>query len=470
MFIRKPAVAGQFYEADPDKLREEVNSYLGTIDPVKGRVLGVLVPHAGYAYSGAAAGAAFSFLKDADFDTVVIIGTGHTEALRGAAVITEGEFETPLGRVEVDTVLTCALLASSKLFEDRPSAHVREHSVEVELPFLQTLGKPFKIAPVVANTDDVKILEEIGRVIGEKLKGRRAVICVSSDLSHYPPGPVAEMSDLSLIEAFATAVRNRDMGYFGLANELLLEKSRAFMDTAACGFSAMVIGAAACLEAGANDFQLVKYTHSGKIAGQADGVVGYGAGLFIAGGQPEPRTLGETIKAGLLALARASIESRLKKTKVPAPPLSPSPELNQPAAVFVTLTKKGALRGCIGTMTPRQLLSDAVAYFAAASAFEDSRFPQLSQVEMADVRIEISVLSPLRRVDSWKDVEEGRHGVYVQKGRLGGTYLPQVWEHFDSREKFLTSLCLEKAGLPADAWKEKSTALYVYTVDSFEEK
>jgi AmmeMemoRadiSam system protein B/AmmeMemoRadiSam system protein A len=470
MFIRKAAVAGQFYEADPDKLRKEVSSYLGVVKPAKGQVLGVLAPHAGYAYSGATAGAAFSFLKDMDFDTVVIIGTGHTETVKGAAIMTEGVFETPLGRVEIDAVLARILLASSKLFEDRPSAHAREHSIEVELPFLQTLGKPFKLVPVVANTDDVKTLEEIGRLIGKTLKGRKAVICVSSDLSHYPPGPVAEMSDLSLLEAFATAVRNRDMGYFGLANALLSEKSSACMDTAACGFSAMVIGAAACLEAGANDFQLLKYTHSGMISGQAGGVVGYGAGLFTAGGRPEPRILGEKVKAGLLALARASIDSRLKKIKVAPPPLSACPEFNQPAAVFVTLTKKGALRGCIGTMTPGQLLSDAVAHFAAASAFEDSRFPQLSRAEMAEVRIEISVLSPLRRVDSWKDVEEGRHGVYVQKGRLGGTYLPQVWEHFDSKEKFLSSLCLEKAGLPPDAWNEKSTALYVYTVDSFEEK
>lgn len=469
MYIRKSAVAGQFYERNPDKLLEEVNSYLGTVTPLKGRVLGVLAPHAGYAYSGATAGAAFSFLKEADFDTAVIIGTGHTEAVKGAAIITEGAFETPLGRVEIDAILAGDLLAASKLFENRPSAHAREHSIEVELPFLQALGKPFKMVPVVANTDDIKTLEEIGRVIGEKLNGRKAVICVSSDLSHYPPGPVAERSDLSLLEAFATAVRNRDMGYFGLANELLLEKSRACMDTAACGFAAMVIGAAACLESGADNFQLVQYIHSGKIAGQAGGVVGYGAGLFTTGGRTEQRVLGEKVKAGLLALARASIESRLKKIKFPPPPLSPCPELNQPAAVFVTLTKKGALRGCIGTMTPGQLLSDAVAHFAAASAFEDSRFPQLSFTELSEVRIEISVLSPLRRVDNWNDVEEGRHGVYVQKGRLGGTYLPQVWEHFDSREKFLTSLCLEKAGLPADAWKEKSTALYVYTVDSFEE-
>jgi hypothetical protein len=322
----------------------------------------------------------------------------------------------------------------------------------------------------VANTDEVKVLQEIGRHIGKALKGRKAVICVSSDLSHYPPGPLAERSDLALLEAYGTSVRNSDMGYFGLANELLLEKSRAEMDTAACGFAAMVIGAAACLELGANDFQLLQYTHSGKISGQGGGVVGYGAGLFTTGGRTEPRALSTEAKKELLALARESIGRRLKKIKAPPLPLNSRPELNQPAAVFVTLNLNGALRGCIGTMTPGHLLPDAVAYFSAASAFEDPRFAPVTAAELAAVKIEISVLSPLRRVDGWKDIERGRHGVYVQKGRAGGTYLPQVWEHFESREEFLTSLCLEKAGLPADAWKERSTVLYVYTVDSFEEK
>ncbi len=469
MIIRKAAVAGQFYEADAAKLRREVVSYLKPVRPLTERVLGVLAPHAGYAYSGATAGSAFSFLKEVDFDTVVIVGTGHTEAVDGAAIMSEGVFETPLGRVEIDSGLARNLLAASKLFEDRSSAHAREHSVEVELPFLQALGKSFKFVPLVANTSDMNILEEIGKRLGEAIKGRKAVICVSSDLSHYPPADIAEKSDQSLLEAFRTAVRNKDMRHFALANDLLLEKSKNCMDTAACGYAAMVIGAAAAVELGADDFKLIKYTHSGKISGDEAKVVGYGAGLFVSGEQVEPRVLSGELKTELLALARKCIESRLKNKKSPPLPLNLSPELNQPAAVFVTLSKSGALRGCIGTMTPHQLLSDAIAAFAVSAAFEDPRFGPLSAEELASVKIEISVLSPLRRAAGWEEIVEGKHGVYVQKGRLGGTYLPQVWEHFNSREKFLNSLCLEKAGLPASAWKEKSTALYIYTVDSFGE-
>jgi hypothetical protein len=469
MFIRKPAVAGQFYDSDADRLRAEVDYYLKAVRPVKGRVFGVLAPHAGYAYSGATAGAAFSFLREADFDTVVIIGTGHTAPVAGAAIMSEGFFETPLGRVEIDSGLARALLASSGLFEDLPSAHTREHSVEVELPFLQALGKTFKFVPVVANTADLKTLEELGKHVGKAVKGRKAVICVSSDLSHYPPGEIAEKSDRALLEALRTAVGNADLSYFSLANDLLLAKSKFYMDTAACGYSAMVIGAAACMELGAGGFKLLEYTHSGKIMGDDRRVVGYGAGLFTGGGR-KPRGLGAELKAELLALARKTIEDRLRNKKSAEPPMSVHPELNQPAAVFVTLHKEGALRGCIGTMTPRQLLSDAVAAFAAASAFEDPRFEPLSAGELARVKIEISVLSPLRRVESYLDVVEKKHGVYVRNGSSGGTYLPQVWAHFNSREEFLNSLCAEKAGLPASAWKEKSTALYVYTVDCFGEK
>ncbi|MFA7007296.1 MAG: AmmeMemoRadiSam system protein B [Elusimicrobiales bacterium] len=471
MDIRKPAVAGQFYEKDAVKLRAEVKAYLNkAARPFKGRVMGVLAPHAGYAYSGATAGSAFSFLKAVDFDTVVIIGTGHTESVAGAATMAEGVFETPLGRVEIDSRVARALLASSKFFEDRPSAHAREHSVEVELPFLQELGKPFKFVPVVANTADAGKLAEIGLRLGEVLKERRAVICVSSDLSHYPPGEIAERSDQSLLEAYRTAVRNKDPQYFALANDLLLEKSEAYMDTPACGYAAMVIGAAAAAELGAEDFNLIKYTHSGRISGDNSRVVGYGAGLFVSGSCAEPRALSRELKKELLSLARNSIENRIKNKKPLLPPLSPSVALNQPAAVFVTLTKDGVLRGCIGCMSPQRLLSDAVVSFAAACAFEDPRFEPLSAGELASVKIEISVLSPLRRVCGCGEIVEGKHGVYVRNGRSGGTYLPQVWEHFSSKEEFLNSLCCEKAGLPASAWKEKSTELYLYTVDSFEEK
>lgn len=468
--IRKPAVAGQFYEADPGKLKKEVNSYLKTVSPASGKIYGLVAPHAGYVFSGATAGKAFAYLKDIDFDTAVIVSTGHRMGIRGAALLADGEFETPLGNVRIDSALATELIKSSKIFEDLPEAHKEEHAIEVELPFLQALkGDKFKIVPIAVNTSDLKVLTEAGRLIGKALKGKKAVVCVSSDLSHYPPGNIAERSDRSLMMAFRTAVNTGDMAYFALAAQLLSEKAGSAMDTPACGQAAMTVGAAACLELGADDFELLEYTHSGKVSGDNSRVVGYAAGLFVKSGGQAP-ALRKELKEELLKYARASVENYLKLKKPLELPLSVYSELNQPAAVFVTLTIAGRLRGCIGTMEARNTLADAITQFAVSAAFGDPRFGALRPEELAKIKIEISVLSPLKKVDSYKDIVENKHGVYVQKGRAGGTYLPQVWEHFNSRDEFLSSLCLEKAGLEADAWKERSTALYVYTVDHFEEK
>ncbi len=470
--IRKPAVAGKFYEADPLKLRAEVASFLKKDYAPAGRPAGILVPHAGYVFSGAAAGAAFSRLKKADFDTLVIMATGHTMALRSGALLAEGSFETPLGRVEIDSAFCAELLGEKGLFEDSPRAHAAEHAVEVQLPFLQALkGGAAKIVPLLFNTSDVRLLEEAGRAVGRAMKGRRAMFCVSSDLSHYPPGDVAELSDRSVLLALRQAMRNSSPSYFALANEFLLAKAPG-MDTTACGQAAMTAGVAAALELGCNDFELALYTNSGKVAGDDSAVVGYGAGFYTEvsprpDGAPE---LTAGMKRELLALARASIASALKGVGLTGTGLDRRPEFNQPAAVFVTLSAGERLRGCIGSLEPRGTLTDMVRSYARAAAFEDPRFPGVSGAELERLTIEISLLSPLRRAASAAEVQPGVHGVYVKSGRRSGTYLPQVWEHFGRKEDFLSSLCQEKAGLEAGAWKEKSAELYVYTVENFSEE
>ena len=469
--IRKPAVAGKFYDGDAAALKTEVSGYLkGGVSPA-GRLAGILAPHAGYSYSGAAAGKAFAAIGDADIDTLVIMATGHTMALRGGALLSGGSFETPLGLVGIDEEFCAQLLKEKKLFEDSPRAHAGEHAVEVQLPFLQRLkGDKVKIVPVLFNTSDDELLEAAGRAIGRAMKGRRALFCVSSDLSHYPPGGVAERSDRSVLLALRQAMRNASPSYFGLANRLLLAKTEGDLDTTACGQAAMTAGAAAALELGANDFELAVYTHSGKVSGDDSAVVGYGAGFYT---EASPRPAGALelpaeMKKELLALARGSISACLKSGRTPSQPLSPRPEFNQPAAVFVTLNIGGRLRGCIGSLEPRGTLSDMVAAYAGAAAFEDPRFSPLTAAELARTEIEISVLSPLKRA-SHEEIKPGVHGVYAVSGRRSGTYLPQVWEHFDRKEDFLDSLCEEKAGLAAGAWKEKSTVLYTYTVDHFSE-
>ena len=470
--IRKPAVAGKFYDSATAQLRAGVDGFLKKDYRPSGRLAGILAPHAGYSYSGSPAGAAFSALKKIDFDTLVILATGHTMGLKRGALPAPGAFETPLGQVEVDEAFCAELLKDKKLFEEAPRAHAGEHAVEVQLPFLQALkGNKVKIVPVLFNTDDAALLEEAGRAIGRAMKGRRALLCVSSDLSHYPPGNIAEISDRSVLLALRQAMRNSLPEYFHQANTLLFAKASEYLDTTACGQAAMTAGAAAALELGCNDFELAVYTHSGKVSGDESAVVGYGAGFFTEAA-PAPAgalELSGDMRKELLALARRSIGACLKTGKVPAQPLSPRPEFNQPAAVFVTLNLGGRLRGCIGSLEPRGTLADMVAAYAGAAAFEDPRFAPVTEADLKKIDIEISVLSPLARAGGAADIKEGVHGVYLVSGRRSGTYLPQVWEHFSKKEDFLSSLCDEKAGLPPGAWKEKSTVLYTYTVDHFGE-
>jgi AmmeMemoRadiSam system protein B/AmmeMemoRadiSam system protein A len=469
--IRKPAVAGKFYEADPAALRAGVQLYLKKDYKPSGKLAGILAPHAGYSYSGLPAGAAFSHLKKLDFDTLVIMATGHTMGLKKGALLSEGSFETPLGQVEIDAEFCAQLLKDKNLFEENARAHSGEHAVEVQLPFLQALGKKAKIVPVLFNTADAALLEEAGRAIGRAMKGRAALFCVSSDLSHYPPGDIAEMSDRSVLLALRQAMRNAAPSYFDLACGLLSAKAAGEMDTVACGQAPMTAGAGAALELGCNDFELAVYTHSGKVSGDESAVVGYGAGFFTKA-VPKPAgalELSGAMKKELLALARGSIAACLKSGKTPEPGLSPRPEFNQPAAIFVTLTVGGRLRGCIGSLEPRSTLADMAASYARAAAFEDPRFSPVTGAELEKIKIEISVLSPLERVAGPEAVKEGVHGVYVKSGRRSGTYLPQVWEHFEKKEEFLTSLCLEKAGLAGSAWRDGSAELYTYTVEHFSE-
>ena len=470
---RKPAVAGKFYEARPEKLRAEVSAFLKPGTLPAGRAAGFLVPHAGYAYSGAVAGKAFAPFKDVRFDTLVIMATGHTMALPKGALLAEGAFETPLGLVEIDAAFCAELLKEKKLFENLPRAHEAEHAIEVQLPFLQVLkGGAVKIVPLLFNSPDADLLEEAGRAIGRAMKGRKALFCVSSDLSHYPPGNIAEISDRSVLLALRQAMRNTSPAYFDMANALLLSKASQYLDTTACGQAAMTVGAAAALELGCNDFELALYTHSGKVSGDDSAVVGYGAGYFTEA-SPKPAgalDLSKEMQSELLALARKSIAAGLETGKAAGQPLSQRPEFNQPAAIFVTLTLDGELRGCIGSLEPRAALSDMVASYACSAAFEDPRFERVSETELKKIKIEISVLSPLERVKTADALKVGVHGVYVKSGRRSGTYLPQVWEHFKKKEDFLSSLCMEKAGLSADAWKGKEVELYTYTVNPFTEK
>jgi hypothetical protein len=467
---RKCAVADGFYPGDPMLLAKSVDGYLAKAPApgkLPGPVVALLVPHAGYAYSAPVAATGYRAVADA-YDTVVVLGAAHTVRVPGAALYAGGPFETPLGTVPVDDEVN-RLLLKDPLFKDMPEAHAREHSIEVQLPFLvRRLQKGFKLVPIVMNTEDPEVALRVGRALGRALKGRKALIVVSSDLSHYPPAGIASRVDRSTL----LALERMDPDYFRLANRILMSRGEKGLDTVYCGEAGLLAGLAAARALGADRGTLLRYANSGETPGigDKDRTVGYAAMAFVRTGKPSPSDIPLTPKdkSALLALARRVVSEGVEGRK-PAPSLSEDPVLNQPAAAFVTLTEGGALRGCIGTVEARMPLQDAVAYGAYSAAFEDHRFPPVTKEELPKLRFEVSLLSPSRKVPSHASVVPKKHGVILSQGRRSGLFLPQVWEGIPDKAEFLGELCAQKAGLPRDCWKDPQTELRVFTVGVIEE-
>ena len=463
---REAAVAGQFYPADPAVLADVVDQYLAAgrgIKPV-GSIAAVLVPHAGYEYSGRLAGLAYARVAGS-YDTVVILAAGHTEGVKGAALLAADFYRTPLGKVLPDRELAAALVKASPLFEDRASAHLREHAVEVQLPFLQRrLKKPFRLLAAVLNTKDLGALKTIGSVLGASLKGKKVLLVISTDFSHYPGAAAAASADGAML----LAIKSMDPELVWNTSRFLLNKNIPGLETCACGEAALEAGMEAARVLGARSFYPLEISESSaeKPGTARDRVVGYISGLFIKSGKPAPE-LSARQKAALLKEARLALENHFSGKDKPAG-LEADPRLNLPAAVFVTLTKGGALRGCVGTAVPSMTLADAVRYGAVAAAFRDGRFRKLERAELDSVKIEISLLSPLKLARQ-EDFKPGVHGAVVVKEGKSGLFLPQVWEQIKDKQDFMGELCEQKAGLPRDCWKDPKALLYSFTADSFED-
>lgn len=469
---REAAFAGKFYPAGKAELAAFVDSSLAAASVPKpgGRVLAVIAPHAGYVFSGRVAGFAYKAAAD-EYDTVAVLGTAHTVSLKGAALLKDGYYETPLGKVQVDAKLAAELLKSGPLFEDNPSAHAAEHSVEVQLSFLQRrLKKPFKLLPIVMNTEKIADSAAIGEALGRALKGKKALIVVSADFSHYPAHADAKLVD----ETLGAAIRTMNPEYFWLTNRILLAKGIPELGTCACGEAAIAAAMAAVNVLGPARFLELKYADSYDeypAQSEKERVVGYMAGAFVKTEKAATGkiTLSDSQKKELLKEARNEIDGLLQERKAERPLLSKDYDFNLPGAVFVTLTKGGALRGCVGTIEPRMPLLDAVRYGAAAAAFEDRRFEPVAKGELEKLKIEISILSPLRKIPDAGEIAPHKQGVVLAAGGRSGLFLPQVWEQIPEKEAFLGELCSQKAGLPRDCWKDKNTDIYIFTVDAFQE-
>lgn len=469
--IRPARVAGSFYPGDAAELRQEIAERLtrATDYHGDGAIVAAAVPHAGYVYSADIAAPVFKALAKSDFDTVVIIG--HDFGANAPGIIGVlcdfTAFRTPLGDVPVDLELSEALCAADERFVLNNHVHRQEHSIEVQLPFLQTVAKGFKIVPILFGEATPEHCRRLAELL-EQLRGNRRLLVLSStDLSHYPPAETARELDAQTV-GFA---RNFDLeGLCRWQSQGPWERQFG-VETPICSAGGLGTALAWAHAHGAHHCEVLRQGNSGDTSGDDARVVGYASMLFTrtANETAEPEfALTAAQQQYLLALARQTIQEHLADNDTPPEPPADA-ALLQPAAVFVTLHLHGQLRGCIGTTAARLPLYQAVAQYARLAAFEDPRFPAVSAAELAAIDLEISVLSPMRKIASPNEIIPGKHGVTVRQGYRSGLFLPQVWEQLPDLESFLGYLCAEKAALPWDAWKSPQTELQVFTVHAFEE-
>lgn len=382
--VRRPAVAGLFYPADTGELQAAVEGYLAAAEspPASGEPIGVIAPHAGYVYSGQAAGYAYRAVKGRHYDTVVVIGPSHRARFSGAALSGAREWATPLGRIAVDAdaVRELAERCPAALVYDAP--HEQEHSVEVELPFLQVALGEFKLLPVVMGDDSRETCAALAEALAEWARGRRVLFVASTDMSHYPKYEDAKRVDTETLEAIATLDSDR----VAETCDRLISEGLPGLGTCLCGESAVKTVLMAAKRLDAEEARVLHYANSGDSPeGGRDRVVGYGAvAIYRAsphGAADRGQEVSEADRARLLAVARQAVEAYVCERRL-IQVAAESDALARPGAAFVTLKKDGMLRGCIGSLTADRPLIETVRDTAAQAACRDPRLPPVQEGEL----------------------------------------------------------------------------------------
>jgi MEMO1 family protein len=470
--VREPAVAGLFYPKDSGTLSGDIQRLLQRAkvpEPIED-LKALICPHAGYRYSGPVAAAAYRLLLGREFRTAVIMGPSHYALFTGASVSSSSAWRTPLGTVEVsdrgrDLARIRPFIPESSCPVERPSwarmasrplpaagqetPHTWEHSVEVEVPFLQMVQKNCRIVPVVfGEVDPAQAAQALAGWLGD-----RTLLIASSDLSHYHPYDEARKSDTRCVKAICN---------------LDLDQTQS---QEACGkIPILTLLHLARLKGW--KARLLDYANSGDTAGDKDRVVGYAGIAFFA---PHQESLSTDERRFLLHLARESISNVVTTGAVPLVGTNGLRKpLLEPRGCFVTLTKHGELRGCIGHIVPQEALWQAISDNARSAATRDPRFHPVQREELGALEIEISVLTEPRLLrfasseDLLNQLHPYRDGIVLHVGNRSATYLPQVWSQLPDKVQFLESLC-EKAGCERSAWRGSNAGVATYQVESFKE-
>ncbi len=460
--VRPATQANRFYTGNPEELSQEVDSFLAlhSSRTTYQNVAALIVPHAGYYFSGNVAASAYMTLNPKkSYKRIFLLGPSHHEWLNGASVNSKVDYyATPLGNVKVDRETAQQLIDADSVFSYKAAAHAQEHCLEVQLPFLQRrLDEVPPIVPIIISTNDYSKLKRMAEMLRPYFTDDNLFI-ISSDFSHYPSyedayevdtktGKAIETGDVE--QLIATIENNADSGKRNLA-------------TSACGEFPIIT---LMLMLNHNyEIKHLMYQNSGDIDNHDHSrVVGYHAFAFLRKQISETEfTLTDADKKQLKEIALQSIKDSLDSKPIARPTLhSQLSILNSKCGAFVSLHKYGRLRGCIGHFGEDYPLHEIVAEMARAAAFEDPRFTPVTREELDDIDIEISVLTPMRRIQSIDEFELHRHGIYIRKGFRSGTFLPQVADEVNwTKEEFIGHCSQDKAGLGWDGWRDAE--LYVY--------
>ncbi|MFH0867882.1 MAG: AmmeMemoRadiSam system protein B [Candidatus Woesearchaeota archaeon] len=454
--IREPVVAGSWYPGDKLTLKADIKKYFDNVNEAElDKIKAIIVPHAGYRFSGQIAAAAFKQLNS-NYETVILMGPSHAYPLNDASILNVTHYKTPLGEIPLSKKVK--ELLKEDIINTIPEAHAQEHSLEIELPFLQEKLKDFELIPiVVGKINPDKFKQALSKQIDDK-----TLIVVSVDLSHYHPYNEAKQLDSYSIDKIlnldSKGIFNAEIDAPWAVSTLInIAKEKQWKPV------------------------LLYYANSGDITGDKSAVVGYAAMAFVEQHEKnknneEKELLTKQEQNFLLKLARDTIEHYLKTGKQPSVDKTKlTPALKKIQGCFVTLNKNHDLRGCIGHIFPQEELYKCVIDNSISAAVSDPRFNPVESNELKDIKIEISVLTVPKELkfSSGEDLKNKLRpmtdGVVLKQGFQQSTYLPQVWEQLPDKEEFLTSLCI-KGGMNPNCWQDTKTEVSTYQAFVFEEE
>jgi AmmeMemoRadiSam system protein B/AmmeMemoRadiSam system protein A len=474
--VQRSSLAGTWYTDNAHDLRSQIRSFLDSADTTaREDVIALILPHAGYAYSGQCAAKAVKVLKK-NYKRVIVLGPSHRVAMPEVLSVPRvSHYETPLGLVPLDTDLIETLLSHDQVFKSIPAAHQDEHSVQIEIPMLQVHLAPFQLVPIVVGQCSEATLTRAAEILRRVVNGDTLVVA-SSDFTHYGP----RFDYLPFSDSVPEQLRNLDMNAFDTIKTINPKAFLAYVKKTGatiCGQAGIAV-LLAMLDA-ATQTHLIDYTTSGALTDDYTNSVSYVSACFTGHWTPGPTpklspatsVLSGQEQRTLLSLARKTILHYLTHQTEPLPGdlgIEITEAMAQKRAAFVTLKKRGRLRGCIGDILPRVPLYQSVINNAIHSAFHDTRFEPVTQSECHHLTLGISALTVPSPVASFQEIRIGTDGVILRKGARSAVFLPQVapeqgWDITQT----LTHLSL-KAGLPAHAWQEDAEFL-VFQADVFSE-